>query len=429
MARLQWQAGMTVTAGEFIEPASEIAFGYECTTPGTAGTSEPNWPEVAGTTVVDGTIVWTARTAQTITWTANALYKTGVSEPAWPEAIGSTVVDGGVTWKAESAQITDAKCPQAKVAFSLEHKVFSPYQDVLRYCVTDDPRDWHTQDDAGFLSTGLSLPEDPIVRALGAFRGRLAVWTGAGLEIWNADPDPANMSLFDTIEGIGTIYAKAVASVSGDLYFLTKLGVRSLSIAAGAETLQSGDVGTPIDPLVQAKLQAGIDPLALYFPGSGQFWLAFGSEVFVYSQSRLGKIGAWSRYLFPYTLDAVAQLDGLLYIRSGDTLYYLDETAVTDDGVQFQGVVWWPHLDMGQIGRLKQLLTVDVIGYGVAKISIGFDQTNANAYTTPLQLPADTLVGGAVPIPVVAPSLAVKLTFDGAQSWQVNAVNLELQDL
>jgi hypothetical protein len=428
MARLQWQAGMVATLGEFVEPASESLFGYECTTAGTAGTHEPDWPEVAGNTVVDGSIVWTARAAQTITWQAASLYKSGAAQPSWPESVGGTVLDGTITWKAETPAITDAVCPQSTIAFPLAHKVFSPKDDVLRYCVTDDPRDWHTQDDAGFLSTGLSLPEDPKVRALGEFRGRLAVWTAAGLEIWNADPDPANMSLFDTIPGIGTIHP-SVASVSGDLFMVTKVGIRSLSVAAGAQTLQSGDVGAAIDDLVVAKVRAGQEPLMFYFPGSAQLWAAFGNEVFVYSQSRLGKIGAWSRYLFPYSIDAVAQLDGFLYLRAGDDLYYLDETMLTDDGVAFQGVVWWPHLDCGNPGRNKQLLTVDVVGYGSAKISIGFDQTNDAAYTTPLQIPQDTLVGGAVPIPVVAPSLAVKLTFDGAQAWQVNAVRLDLVDL
>lgn len=429
MARMQWQAGMAVSLGEFIEPVSEPLFGYECTTAGVAGTTEPNWPETAGATYTDGTVVWTARAATTITWTAASAYKTGAIEPVWPGVLGATIADGTITWTTETPAITDPKCPQSKLAFSMAHKVFAPKDDVTRYCVTDDPRDWHTQDDAGFLPTGLNSPEDPVVTALAEYRGRMAAWTAAGLQIWTVDPDPANMGLFDAVEGIGTTFAKAVAPVSGDLYFLTPLGVRSLSIAAGANTLQSGDVGAAIDPLVQAKIASGIEPRATYFPGAGQYWLSFGSEIFVYSQSRLGKIGAWSRYLLPYPVDARMQMDGALYVRSGDDVYVLDANATDDAGIPFDGTIWYPYLDCGPGGMLKQLLGFDVVGYGTPTVSIGFDQTNAAAYTTPLPVPADTAMGGMVPMALCAPSYAVKITYSGGQAWQLNAVNLYLQDM
>ena len=435
--RLQWQAGMAVGVGEFCEPAAITTFGYECTTGGTAGTKEPNWPTTAGATVTDGTVVWTARTAVTITWTARALYKTGATEPTWPTVVGGTVVDGNITWTAETPAITDPKCPQSKRAFPMASKIYSDKDDVLRYCATNDPRDWSTQDDAGFFPVGTHSPLSSGTTALGEYRGRLAVFTATNLLIVTVDPDPANITLFDNQGGIGTIYDKAIASVAGDLYFLTRQGVRSLSIAAGASTLESGDVGAAIDSLIRAKLAApGVNPIGFYYPGAAQYWLAFGTDVFVYSQSRLGKIGAWSRYLFPWPIEAAAQINGELYLRSGNVVYKLDSDATSDGGVlgsdpaiSFAGTIWWPHLDMGKPGGTKQLIGVDVVGYGNPTISIGYDQTNAAAYTTPCAIPADTVPGCIVPIPVTAPSLAVKVVYAAGQAWQLNAVNLYLNDL
>lgn len=423
-----WQPGVNYTTGQYVEPPSVLDFGYEATTAGTSGLTEPAWPLVNGATIADGTVVWTARTATTITWTAEALYTSGATEPAWPVVVGATIADGDIAWTTRTAAITDPKCPQSKLAMPIGSKIYSPYRDVTRYSATNYPRDWSTQDDAGFLPTGLNAPTSPEVSALGEYRGRLAVWTPSGVQIWTVDPDPAENSLYDSIPGIGTIYSDAPASVSGDLFFLTRLGVRSMSIAAGSVNIQSGDVGTPIDPLIQAKLAGPVTPIGMYYPGSGQFWLAFDNEVFVYSQSRLGKVGAWSRYVFPYNIDAWTQLNGELYLRSGDKLYRLDESSVSDDGVEFEGVVWWPYLDMGNPGTTKNLDSLDVVGYGEPHVSIGYDQVNTSAYTTPYLIAADTVPGGRIPMSVAAPTMAVKLVYAPGQSWELLAAALYVQD-
>ncbi len=153
------------------------------------------------------------------------------------------------------------------------------------------------------------------------------------------------------------------------------------------------------------------------------------TEIFVYSQSRLGKVGAWSRYVFHYDVEYNTQLAGLLYLRAGNDLYVLDEDALNDDGVTFEGLISWPHLDMGSPGTAKQIIGVDVVGYGACTVSLGWDQTNAAAYTTPYAVVADTVTGGMIPIPIMAPSIAVTIVYSGGQAWQLNAANLYMQDM
>ncbi len=428
MSRPTWLAGMVASLGEFLEPASVADFGYEATTAGTAGVTEPAWPLVAGGTVADGTIVWTARTAMTITWTARALYKTAASEPAWPTTIGATIVDGGVTWTTQTPSITDPKCPQSRVVYSMASKLFGPYRDVTRYCATDLPRDWSSPNDAGFLPTGQHSPESPEVTNISEYRGRGAFFTAAGVQLWTVDPDPAEMSLFDTIHGIGTIWNRAALPVAGDLYYLTPSGIRSLSIAAGADTLESGDIGSGIDNLV-VPASAGIyAPLVADYPGLAQFIMFFGPDAFVLSRSRLGKIAAATRYEYPWPVDDTTQLNGDLYLRTGDDLMIVDAEATDDDGTVFEGVIETPNLDMGSPGVTKMMVGMDIVGYGEATVSIGWDQTNPAAYTDPYLLPADSIPGGFIPIPVSAPSFAVRLVYAGGQAWKLNAMNLYLQD-
>ena len=71
----------------------------------------------------------------------------------------------------------------------------------------------------------------------------------------------------------------------------------------------------------------------------------------------------------------------------------------------------------------------DIVGYGTSSISVGYDQTNEAYFTTDYAIPADTYPGQVIPLPLLAPSLSVKLTYDGNQDWQWNAMNLYLQDM
>lgn len=157
------------------------------------------------------------------------------------------------------------------------------------------------------------------------------------------------------------------------------------------------------------------------------------AQVFVYSMTRIGSVGAWSRYIFPFPVDDWAIAGDVLYIRSGDYIYRIDDSVVGDEtspGVVelFNGVIQWPWLDFGQPGFTKMVYGVDVVGEGDVSIQIGYDQTNQAAFTDPYTIPADTVPGTVVPMPLSAPSMSVKLTYDGSVQWQFNAMTVYLND-
>jgi len=100
-------------------------------------------------------------------------------------------------------------------------------------------------------------------------------------------------------------------------------------------------------------------------------------------------------------------------------------------GTPFPGVLQWPHLDFGALGLEKQFIGVDLVAaapLGVA-VSIGYDQRNLAARTADFTIPADTLPGMPVPIPVAGPSFDMRLTFASEQRWEWIASNLYVQDL
>lgn len=235
---------------------------------------EPVWPSSPGIPVNDGTVVWEGIIANRVVWQASPIMVSGATEPPWPTVIGESVTDGTVSWEAVSFQVTDENCPNSKVVTIASSKVYAADEDIVRFSATVNPLDWTTADDAGYLPTGLNQYGSNRTAVLNTYRGNVVSFSASSFGNWQVDPDPANMALLDSMEGIGSTYNQAAHPVANDLFYLTQLGVRTVGIAAGSTNLNAGDAGAPIDPLVQAALLGGeVRPLASYYPGEGQYWL------------------------------------------------------------------------------------------------------------------------------------------------------------
>ncbi len=150
--------------------------------------------------------------------------------------------------------------------------------------------------------------------------------------------------------------------------------------------------------------------------------------VFIYTMNKGAQGGAWGRYVFPWIIEHFAQLENTLYMRHEDDVSFVIEDALDDDGVYFDGVIQWPWLDFGKPGTNKMLDSFDIVGLGTCSIEIGYDQTNLNSFTELYPIPADSYPGQIIPLPLTAPTMSVRLTYDGGQAWQWNALQLYLID-
>lgn len=151
------------------------------------------------------------------------------------------------------------------------------------------------------------------------------------------------------------------------------------------------------------------------------------STVFVHTTS--ARKSKWSRYVFPFAVEAFSQLADALFVRAGDSILRVDEDATTDEygGVEtaIPGHVQWGWLDAGQPGVTKEMEGFDVVGSGEPSVSIGYDQRNLAAFTAPYAVDPDTLPGDIIPLFLAAPTLAVKVEWAEAP-WTLSAVNLYL---
>lgn len=245
---------------------------------GYSAATEPVWPNTTGVQVIDNEVIWEGVLTSRVIWEAQPILLSGAVEPNWPAQAGANVADNTIIWQAVTLRVEDPKCPNSKVVAKAGAKIYAADDDIVPYCATGNPLDWSSPNDAGFLPVGMNQAQgsNPVT-LLNQYRKNLAVMSASGFQNWQVDPDPAQIELLDTMEGIGSVYHLAAQPVSNDLFYLSNQGVRTIGLSASANNLNAGDVGMPIDPLIETAMKtaeaAGVMPLSTYLPSKGQYWL------------------------------------------------------------------------------------------------------------------------------------------------------------
>jgi hypothetical protein len=232
-------------------------------------------------------------------------------------------------------RITDANCPNTRGVLKMQQKIFAIDSEVVDFCATGDPRDWTTGSDAGFIAAGLHQAGNDDARALGQYQQtQMVVFFVDGSQIWTVDPDPANHVYTQALPGAQCRYHRSVASLFQDLFFLSDSGPRSIAENALTSSSSEIDIGSPLDedfrdilPIVPSDV-----PFGLFFRAAGQYWVINGDTAYVFTLSKTARISAWSIYEFPWDISDAAELDGLLYFRSGRNIFLFDRDVNTDAG-------------------------------------------------------------------------------------------------
>lgn len=385
-----WVATTAYSLGAFRRPTTANGFRYEVTSNGTSGGVEPTWPTTVGFTVVDGTVTWTCR----------------------------------------SRAIVDTNCPHTKELIKQQSKIYAKGDEVVRYCATNAPRDWTTTSDAGFLPTGLQALGSTATTAVGQFgQKKLAIFFSDGIQIWDVDPNPSLNALNSIIPNIGTRFSKTPIGFGGDNFFLADPGFRSVTVASLTNNFQDLDIGNAIDKLV-SPVNANADPISQFYPALGQYWCIDDQTIWVYSFSRLAKLAAWSKFTLPVTADAVAVLNGDLYIRSGDVVYIMDMARYSDDGVPPTVTIEMPFLDFKEPGVLKQIIGVDIVGTGNLSLQLKFDPNDESKVTNALAVASgDTRPGAMTPVEMCAVAVAPVITHVGDEDFRIDAITFYYEAL
>ena len=332
--------------------------------------------------------------------------------------------------------ITDSNCPNTNSITIVSEKVWAIKDDgTIHYSASGDPTDWTKTSDAGGsagLPTGRESVGDSEPLALGSYKSRLVVFNSDNTQIWRTDVDPANISIETTLGSVGSQWPTCVQVVGDDLFFLTDAGFRSIGQQIYTGNLQDTDVGSPIDELVHAKLVAStrvgttatLEPGSAFYNGLGQYMCFIDKEIFVFTFARMSKVTAWSRYLTPYTIQAITPYGEYMFIRMNDNIYVFNPDSFQDDGATAIPLeVTSSYQAFKKPGRWKQIVGSDVMFNGTADVQHRWDARYPSEATTAISLTSDTRPGPLIPVELMTTECSFKITQSANTEFQVNGIS------
>lgn len=287
------------------------------------------------------------------------------------------------------------------------------------------PSNWTELEDAGFIPVLNNIGGSRVIVGAAVYQNRLAVFFEDAIQIWAVDPNPANITLIETLNGPGTLTERALANVRGDLYYFGRGGVASLSVATVTATSNEVNIGAPVLDLT--RLETAADAVAVWSQTLSQYLVAFGSRVYAFTVSPFEEVRGWSTWTLPFEVRAWAENGGTLYARGADHgVYELDPDRADDSGVP---IVWqWQtqFLNADRPFRRKRFRTLNLIQDGTVTISTLDDIRDPDTATTVGMQAGDTSPWGQIPLFSTTDSVALRGSGTGAYELTGIALDAEV---
>lgn len=304
--------------------------------------------------------------------------------------------DGTLAHFYNGARVTDWTAPAGTVpaygadvrylpVMTLAGKEYAGAANLLFYSAIDDPTKYTASTPnlgQGYIDMSNSFGGAERIIGLSNYQGRIAVFSRRAVQIWEVDPDPAKYRLQQVLTNLGTRSSRTILNFGDtDVFFLADNGVRSLRARDSSNNAATSDIGTPVDPLIQAAAAAqfanGAYGHACIEPNTGRYWLALGRSVYVFSFFQSSKVSAWSRYEFNFAPTDFAALDNKLYARGDDGMLYIyGGTSGENYGSDYECVVELSLLDAGKPATMKTVHGLDLACVGEWAVRFGTDPAN-----------------------------------------------------
>lgn len=185
---------------------------------------------------------------------------------------------------------------------------------------------------SGFLEVSqfASGAGDP--QGLVLFGGRMVVLYRGACLIYRIDADQSRFFLEQQINGPGTSAPRSAAELGADTVFLSDAGVRVLSTVVQTLDAREDAIGGRIDHLAKRyAADQNITPIGCYCRRLGCYLLAFGQDVLCLGVLPGSSVLGWTRWRLPVAVDGWAESGGLLWMRSGVTLYAFEDDEDQDE--------------------------------------------------------------------------------------------------
>jgi hypothetical protein len=311
----------------------------------------------------------------------------------------------------------------------LEEKLWTPDQatGVVRFSSTvKGPSNWTELADAGFIPVLNNIGGSRTITGVIRYRRWLAVFFGDAVQIWSVAPNPDNIYSIETLEGVGTTVKEALTNVRGDVFFVSRGGISSLSAATSVASSQELNVGAPVLELTEAE--TATQARAIYFPATSQYLVAFGSTVYAFTASPYQDVRGWTTWTLPFSVEQWAINDGVLHARGTDHgVYRFDFDSSADSSVPFTWTWQTQAVNGGDPFRRKQFRTLHLVQDGKTDLSIAVNPRDPDTFATVGVQEGDSDAFGQIPL--FATSEAVSLQGAGTGSYELTGIALEAEVL
>jgi hypothetical protein len=331
---------------------------------------------------------------------------------------------------ATSAAAVDTKVPlpfdPGKSLVKSQNKLFcdDPSAGVLRFSAsTTTPKDWTKARDAGFLAVRNQSAGSRDIVALSYFRSYVSVVFKDSIQLWQMSPDPAKFEFINAFNGPGTETPRLTTNVLGDMFYFNRGGFRSMARSSTNGDDLAEDIGAKIAALTSVQSTA-ITPVSVWSESRSQYLAAFGTSVYVMTYSPANKTVGWTTWTLPVQVDHWAELDGILYIRSGVGIYKFDPSVVNDTAGSVNFEVVPAFQAYGYPGRKKRWDSLDVVQTGASKLNFLIDATEPTVteLSAPINIVGTTFQKGKIGINRTCDFLSLRFT--GTAIWTLDSAIL-----
>lgn len=211
---------------------------------------------------------------------------------------------------------------QPSFCLALKRKVNVLAGDEWYYSAVDNAMEFNNPQGLGNSNINVAdnFAESEDLQAIVPYQGMVAVYSRGSVQIWEVGAGLDDYAQRQVLAGVGT-YAPDSVKAFGELdsYSLHDTGIRSLRVRDSSNNAFSADIGSPVDFLVQAKLQESsaaqrVAACGVVEPSTGQYWLFLKDVLYVLSNIPGAKITAWGTWDCSYqTTSGVGVI-----IRNGD---------------------------------------------------------------------------------------------------------------
>lgn len=378
--------------------------------------------------------------------------------PVWPGATAS-----GVTANGYDQVLTYVNLPflPGRAVLTAARKVWAPdfqTNDVWFSSTEFGPTDWTTLNDAGFLPTSQHVDGDQTVQGLGIYRGQLTVLATRAMQLWDIDPDPANMALAGNIGGSGCDFANSVANVGGDIFLFATGQFRSISAVITTGQPKDGDIGTyiasatrtfqPAPAVPVLGIPAEPDIVASWYPELQLYVAIRGTTAYVLTHANtsasagnqsaqadytgVNRVSGWTTWALPFGVSHMVAWKGKLYVRRADVpeLWAFDKDAVNgyaDENavIQFSGRVRFAWNTLTGDRRMKLIRQAVIPQEGESTMRLFYDPSDDASATEWFDLEGSSTGQGRVMIGTCAEIVSVQFEFSAA--WRIGAFSLHYE--